>query len=47
VRRQSINHHMHSLLPAVHQLLQQFYKQFSGEATLLGCKPERPLGIDS
>ena len=46
VRRQSINHPMHSFLPAVHQLFQQFYKQFAGAAALVGCKPERPLGID-
>jgi hypothetical protein len=43
----SSNHQMHNLHSAVRQLLQQFYKQFAGESGLVGCKPERPLGIDS
>jgi hypothetical protein len=34
VRRQSIDHHVHSFLSAMHQLFQQLYKQFDRQADL-------------
>lgn len=43
---QSINHQMQWFLAAVHQLLEQFNKQFAGQPTLISGKPERAFGID-
>ena len=46
VRRQTVEHEMHRLAPAPHELAQQGDKQSGFERAAIGAKPERPVGVD-
>ena len=46
MRRQAIDDQMQRFLAAIHQLLEQIDKQFTGQPAFIGSKPERPFGID-
>ena len=42
----ALRYHAQWLLAPVHQSLEQLEKQLPAKSALIGCKPERPFGID-
>ena len=46
MRGQTIDHQMQWLLAAIHQVLEQINKQFTGQPAFVRGKPERAFGVD-